>query len=343
MADFYNATDLIPRTNDSAGTIVSAGPYGLGLKGDFIGFTFNGEHSSDMGITRVSNGNRFNDTLLPNFQDRTGSVTGMDGMYYFGSQYGQKPIQIQIAFDYLTEMGVRHLKQVFGDKKPHWLIFDEAPYKKYLVKIAQPIQLTYICFMEDNQRIYKGEGAIGFVAYQPFARSVSKILDTIEVDNKNEWKATAGILTSEQYSSLQIDAFLDGQTYIYNPGDFDADFKLYVPWNSSGQIASGSLYVTRHASHVDDYSRQVNFGQITKATTDSESIGVCFNSALKIIEGYKELNDKYITTGVVYNKAIESGQLFKLPINNDTEHLDSLIFTSSGATNVELEYDYLYY
>lgn len=344
MAEFFNATDLIPRANDSAGTTVSAGPFGLGLEGDFIGFTFNGEHSSHMGITRVSNGNRFNETLLPNFQDRTGSVTGRDGMYYFGSQYGQKPLQIQIAYDYLTEYGIRHLRQVFGDKKPHWLVFDEAPYKKYLVKIAQPIQLTYICFIEDNQRIYKGEGQIGFVAYYPFARSVSKILDTIEVDNKEEWQVTAGILTSAQYSSLNIDTFADGQANIYNPGDFDADFKLYVPWDGSGHISSGTLSVERNMIYADDYSRQVNFNQITIADAEpDEALGVCFNSALKIMEGYKEYNGKYVTTGVVYNKFIDSGQLFSLPINNDTEHLDSLRFTSSGATNIELEYDYLYY
>jgi hypothetical protein len=32
---------------------------------DFIGFTFNGKHSSELGIVRTSDGSRFNENLLP--------------------------------------------------------------------------------------------------------------------------------------------------------------------------------------------------------------------------------------------------------------------------------------
>jgi hypothetical protein len=38
---------------------------------DYIGFTFNGVHSSDLGIMRVSDGSRYNDSLLPTIQDKT--------------------------------------------------------------------------------------------------------------------------------------------------------------------------------------------------------------------------------------------------------------------------------
>ena len=337
MAEFFNATDLIPRANDSAGTTVSAGPFGLGLEGDFIGFTFNGEHSSNMGITRVSNGNRFNETLLPNFQDKTGSVTGRDGMYYFGSQYGQQSIQIQIAYDYLTEYGIRHLRQVFGDKKPHWLIFDEAPYKKYLVKINQPIQLTYICFMENNQRIYKGEGQIGFVCYSPFARSVHKTLNEYSNANKLEWAETSGMLENLN----NYDFFNNNYAQLYNPGDFDADFKLYVPF-TNGVINSGSCYIAPQGVEADNYERQVVFSEIAKQGNDT---GVYFNSALELIEGViREINGDnviYTITGNIYNKYITAGQLFKIPITQGTP--DRMYFISSGASNLELTYDYLYY
>ena len=338
MAEFFNATDLIPRANDSAGTTVSAGPFGLGLEGDFIGFTFNGEHSSHMGITRVSNGNRFNETLFPNFQDKTGSITGRDGMYYFGSQYGQKPLQIQIAYDYLTEAGIRHLRQVFGDKKPHWLIFDEAPYKKYLVKIAQPIQLTYICFMENNQRIYKGDGQIQFVCYSPFARSVYKSLSEYNNINIAEWSATSGMLNSlSGYDNFGNNNYAT----LYNPGDFDADFKLYVPF-SSGVINSGSCFIAPQGAMADNYERQVAFDTITAIGVDT---GVYFNSSLELIEGVKKTVDgtttTYQLTGNVYNKYITAGQLFKIPITQTTP--DKMYFISSGVSNLELTYDYLYY
>jgi hypothetical protein len=32
---------------------------------DYIGFTFNGVHSSELGIKRTSEGSRFNESLLP--------------------------------------------------------------------------------------------------------------------------------------------------------------------------------------------------------------------------------------------------------------------------------------
>ena len=36
-----------------------------GIGGDFTGFTFNGYYSADLGITRVSEGSRYNFDLLP--------------------------------------------------------------------------------------------------------------------------------------------------------------------------------------------------------------------------------------------------------------------------------------
>jgi hypothetical protein len=35
------------------------------LTGDYIGFQFNGVHSSELGIIRTSNGSRFDEGLLP--------------------------------------------------------------------------------------------------------------------------------------------------------------------------------------------------------------------------------------------------------------------------------------
>jgi len=35
------------------------------LSNDYIGFTFNGIHSSELGIVRTSEGSRFNENLLP--------------------------------------------------------------------------------------------------------------------------------------------------------------------------------------------------------------------------------------------------------------------------------------
>jgi hypothetical protein len=66
----------------------------MALKGDFIGFTFNGRHSSELGIIRTSDGSRYNSELLPSFNDNTVAVPGGDGTYYFGSYYNQKSFSI---------------------------------------------------------------------------------------------------------------------------------------------------------------------------------------------------------------------------------------------------------
>ena len=155
--------------------------YGIGdsiSSSDYIGFTFNGVHSSELGIKRTSEGSRFNENLLPTIQDKAIQIPGRDGMYYFGSYYTQRQFNISYAFDSLTEQQLSRIKAVFGDKKPHRLIFDEAPYKVYLAKVTGSASIKHVPFAEGaTNRVYKGEGSIQFTAYEPFARSVYKYLD----------------------------------------------------------------------------------------------------------------------------------------------------------------------
>lgn len=173
------------------------------LKGDFIGFTIGDYHSSDLGIIRTSDGSRFNENLLPTFSDKTAKVPGRDETLYFRTEYDKKEFPISFAFDSLTEKQIRLLRQILGKKEMQNLIFDESPYKVYKVKAGAPPSLKYICFEENNERIYKGEGSINFVAYYPFAKSRFKYKEDYNyltipewkytVDNKDEWLAASGI------------------------------------------------------------------------------------------------------------------------------------------------------
>ncbi len=120
--------------------------------GDFTGFTFGGYHSfDDLGIVRVSGGDRYEEELQPEVKDKTAEVPGLNGEYYFGSDYAPKKINIEIAFDSLTEEQFRKLRRVFGTKRVQELIFDERPYKKYMAKIESPIELSYVCFDEPKR------------------------------------------------------------------------------------------------------------------------------------------------------------------------------------------------
>ena len=115
---------------------------------DYIGFTFNNIHSSELGIVRVSDGSRFNENLLPTIQDKTVAVPGGDGTYFFGSFYTQRNFNVSFAFDSLTEEQFSKLKRWLGDKKIHELIFDELPYKAYRAKITGSATIKHIPFEE---------------------------------------------------------------------------------------------------------------------------------------------------------------------------------------------------
>ena len=148
-------------------------------KRDFVGFTFNGIHSSSLNILRVSDGSRYNEDLLPSFQDRVESNGGRDGTYYWSADYKQKNLPINFAFDSLTEGQFRKLKQTFGTKELCPLTFDELPYKYYMTKASNSPTISYICFDEKGERVYKGEGSIPLVAYYPYAKS--KIKDVFKL------------------------------------------------------------------------------------------------------------------------------------------------------------------
>lgn len=230
--------------------------------GDFLGFTFGDFHSSDLGITRVSGGDRYEEELHPEIKDRTAEVPGLNGEYYFGSDFGPKSFDIEFAFDNLTEQQFRKLRKVFGTKRIQKLIFDERPYKYYMAKLESPVELSYVCFdepmkvgttiegiryktddgysnehtvMRENgskQRIYKGEGKMTLICYFPFAKSNFKVLPA---EGSEEWAVSSGILSAEARTTAEIDIFKNGIIKTYNPGDTETGFRLYIPKAALGQ------------------------------------------------------------------------------------------------------------
>lgn len=151
----------------------------LTMAGDFIGFTFDNIHSSELNLVRVSNGSRYESNLLPSFQDATVLPDGKDGFYYFGSTFKERVIKISTAFDSLTEKNYRKMIEKFSDKKMHKLIFDETPYKFYYVKLKSSPSIKNLCFDEgeNRERIYKGEMDLEFVCPTPYAFSRTQHLN----------------------------------------------------------------------------------------------------------------------------------------------------------------------
>lgn len=224
------------------------------IKGDFTGFTFNGVHSSELGLTQVSDNSRYTENLYPTIQDKTVQIPGADGTYYFGSFYTQRPINISVAFDDISEEQLQNIKRVFGDKKIHDLIFDETPYKVYRVKSTGTPNLKYVCFnkgpdtfdrdYEDNLRyetkeqlygvgavspfgrIYKGEGQLNFVCYTPFSRSRYKYINDYTIQNVPEW----GPMDNPSATSVHYNLY----DWVDSAG---------LKRNDAGKVVNGTSYI----------------------------------------------------------------------------------------------------
>lgn len=163
---------------------------------NFIGFSLYPKegntrifHSiTDLNIYRVSDGSRYNENLRPTFQDQTSTVQGGDGTYYFGTTFQNRQITLQVAFDNVSEVQRKKLITQMCDKTPKWLILDEAPYKKWLVVPNGTPSIKWICFNQGpGRRIYKGEGTLQFISYNPYAISRYKYIDEYTLDNIPEW------------------------------------------------------------------------------------------------------------------------------------------------------------
>lgn len=293
---------------------------------DYVGFIFNGKHSSDLGIVRTSNGSRFDENLLPTIQDKTVQVPGGDGTYFFGSYYTQEQFTIPFAFDSLTEEKFKELKNWLGDKKIHDLIFDEAPYKVYKAKVTGSATIKHIPFMElddngDEIRIYKGEGSIQFTCYQPYARSRFKTLEEYEAEgyeNVGEWSAASGILSAEDYASkntLSTDSI-----NLYNPGCIDSHFKLAINFKD-GKIEKGGINI--------EADRVLNWKEFKSKGND---VYVVIDTKMNLIEGYNADNKK---TGQIYNEYIINGTFFKIPMGESTMGLTTVTVSA-------IDYDYYY-
>lgn len=322
------------------------------LKGDFIGFSFNGYRSEDLGIVRVSDGSRYTEDLLPTAQDKTVQVPGGDGFYYFGSDYTQKPFTIPIAFDGLTEKQFRELQQVFGTKELGKLVFDERPYKYYMVKSGKP-QLKYICFGKDGERTYKGEGTLTFTAYYPFAKSVFKFLEKEKeketgkevyvlrktYSNIEEWAEASGMKaqgTLDKVPKNKDNDPIPGDILVYNAGDLEADFILrFRKWTETEENVENRPVVSVSLTRKDSSGNTKNILKITPFILDPKDVGFQINTKSNLIEGIDSQN---IATGNLYNKYIIEGDFFKIPPQEE-----GLKISIAGATPIEIIYDYIYY
>lgn len=327
----------------------------------FTGFTFNGKHSSDFHIIRVSNGSRYENELVPAPKDTTIDVPFGDGMYLFGSKYQQRTFNIEFAYDSVEEKDIRAITQWLSEKKPCDLIFDETPYKKYKAKISGAPKMSWICFdavrtvegVEENYRVYKGEGNVQFVCYYPWAESVYKALNDYssllpQYANKWEWADASGMLPSlSGYDTCNS----SGKINLYNPGDIPTNYRLFVALpHKLGQVLEQPLgdIKVQLLDNYDNVLKSITIQNPNESQT-SENFYKKFlidtKQHLILQVNTDDTNIDHVTSNVM-NYLITDGDFFDIPVCEDyyLQLINVAYSTATGNENISsIEYNYKYY
>lgn len=168
-------------------------PSGTPMCMPYLGFTYNGCHSSEFGLYRVSSGDRYVTDLTATNETKTVHVPGQEGSYYFGTEYKQKSFPVNVAFDEITEKTLMALQIWLSNGVIADLILDEKPYKAYYVKTEGMQNLSVVPFnrynknSNTNETVYKGEGTIVFTCYQPFAHNTFKYLNQFKAGEGSDY------------------------------------------------------------------------------------------------------------------------------------------------------------
>lgn len=210
---------------------------------DYIAFSFKGKHSfEDFGIYRTSDGDRYNEELMPTAQDVTAEVPNGDGMYYFDTKHKQKVFNISFAFEGLAEQTLREMKKWLNSKETGDLWFAENPYKVYTAKVTGQPTIKYIPLdtRDANRnvtgRAYNGEGTIQFTCYWPYAHTP----DFVDNNSKNGKSLTSynGFGNVDYWSAASGLVEGGGACTGENPGDVPAPFKVI----KTGKVDAGTEF-----------------------------------------------------------------------------------------------------
>lgn len=293
-----------------------------GIRGDFTGFTYNGIHSSALGLTRVSSSNRYSDNLAPTFREHIVDVSSGDGKHHYGTDYPKRDISISVAFDGLDERQQQVIKTKWADGEIHELIFDEIPYKVYSAKLENNSVIKHICFSENNQRVYKGEGTIKFVCYFPYAISRFEYQEDYVAVNIPEW--TEGEDELEYLAGLAPDSGLGRATIVYDLIDDESETingliateEVINDWPMAADLA------------VDDES--LISGELDNAT-------VSYNTQME----YVNYPEWILSSGIPSNKDYGkfSGGAYKIYNAGDVDVPFQVWFVASTTTQFTISID----
>ena len=204
----------------------------------------------------------------------------------------------------------------------HDLIFDELPYKVYSAKVTGTPQLKTLCFDKDGARVYKGEGAIQFTCYYPFAHTPTIDFDGREISNYNnsnisEWVASSGI------GSYEI-----GQ----NRGDLPAPFiveSVEVKANDKFRVGELEIIIKEDCTNLKwDSKTGLVVGKINEATRPIRYEGTSYGTIP--VGGISKINISYESNNILINA-------------NKEKYIDGIKQQENANLPFSIKYSYWYY
>lgn len=323
---------------------------------DFLDFYYNGKWASELGLIKVNNGKRQDDEVLPASKDTTIDIPGNDGVYYVNSKYQQREFKIDFAYDGLTEADIKAIREWLAPQKECRLIFSERPYKYYMAKPKSAPKLSYIAFdVDDENRVYKGEGSVQFVCYYPWARSIAK--NKVDLQNElvlNYTFTDQQMKESGLYSSPDCkpddgspigrgSRLTDNGLEIYNWGQLPSPFKFVF------QVGTRPEDLKYYTLYLEDRSEIL----VLDATKFEAGKYYCIdteNHLITRVENIEYVNGKITYdieesngNAVILNEAIIAGDFFDLPVDTGIK-----LVIDGGEHNLIYDaqhflYDWLYY
>lgn len=231
---------------------------------DFTGFRFGNIHSEDLHLVVVSSSDRYEKNLLPENKDYSIEVPGGNGSYYFGSTFGNREFKVEVAFDNVDEKTWRRISNLFATDKLQDLVFDELPYKTYRAKLKSKPEFKCLCFTDRDtkERVYKGEGTLNFICYQPFAYGFNKYV----IRAADEYQLQ--VPTLPNYDDRFENPYEKQEQKIYNidtKDHYNVNKNMGIPWKGGyptiEQVQAGELYFNspdgKKIIDVRDYFRNV--------------------------------------------------------------------------------------
>ena len=328
---------------------------------DFIGFSFNGITHTDMGISRVSEGSRYSEQMLPNFQDKSAQMPGSDYTLYWESFYSTKTWTLQIAFDDMLDRQMRLLRQTLNTKNLSNLTFDERPGIHWLAKVQSVPQLKYICFDTDEYRVWDNSKPfiLGYSYYVWSSSANNNQGGYVLTQNTSPQQGTTyyehitriykgeGTITFISYypfgmSDLQTKTNI-ASSVITNNGDIPMDWYVVLSTAQAKQLEQLKVETTAASGGATLSAKIITFNQ-SGLNSNVVDDYVVISSKTNLIEGadsYNAITGAYNATGRVYNQYISSGDFFQIPVSETGKTLTFYITGPDAATR-NLHYRYLY-